>query len=69
MSSLAHDIRSGAVTMTPWPHLSGCTCDVTQTYTCERCGRRFGHCIGAADDMPEACDYCWYERHAGEAAP
>ena len=43
----------------PWAHAPGCACDVTQTYTCDRCGRRVGYCLGCSDNMPGACDFCW----------
>jgi hypothetical protein len=53
--SLRHEPRSGL----PWAHADGCGCDATQTFTCDRCGRRFGWCLGAHDNMPGACDFCW----------
>jgi hypothetical protein len=54
----------GRLVVKPWMHARDCTCDVTQTFTCAHCGRRFGWCMGAADNMPEACDLCWRPRGA-----
>ncbi len=45
----------------PWAHAKGCDCTVTQTFTCDRCGRRFGWCLGCHDKMPGVCDFCWRE--------
>lgn len=42
-----------------WPHAPGCECEGHETFTCERCGKRYGWCLGASDNMPEACDFCW----------
>ena len=45
----------------PWAHAFDCHCEAHQTFTCDRCGRRVGYCLGASDNMPEACDFCWRE--------
>ena len=38
------------------------TCDQAWKYfDCPGCGRRVPWCYGAADDMPELCDGCWYQ--------
>ena len=46
----------------PWAHNRGCSCQPHQTFTCDRCGRRVGWCLGAHDNMPGACDFCWRPR-------
>jgi hypothetical protein len=43
----------------PWAHAPDCKCDVTMTYSCDRCGRRVGWCLGGDDNMRGACDFCW----------
>lgn len=43
----------------PWAHARNGSCLVHQTFTCDRCGRRVGDCLGEADNMPGACDFCW----------
>ncbi len=43
----------------PWAHAPRCGCRCDQTFTCNRCGRRVGHCLGGYDNMPEACNFCW----------
>jgi hypothetical protein len=43
----------------PWAHNADCDCEAHHTFTCNRCGRRVGWCLGAADNMPSACDFCW----------
>lgn len=60
---LAGQIRTskGVTTFHPWAHAKDCTCTPEQTFTCTICGRRFGWCLGASDNMPEACDLCWHE--------
>lgn len=46
-----------------------CTCGGSlcgkdnRTYVCEVCRREVPWCFGAADDMPDACDDCWYAAH------
>lgn len=45
----------------PWAHAADCQCEPHQTFTCDRCGRRVGHCLGCHDNMPGACDFCWKE--------
>ena len=49
----------------PWAHAPRCDCTLEQTFTCEHCGRRFGWCLGMADELPGACDFCW----AAKAGP
>ncbi len=48
---------------TAWPHLDDCECEVTHTFTCDRCGKRYGWCLGCHDGMPGACDFCWAKKH------
>ena len=55
-------------TWLPWAHSPGCGCEPCQTYTCDRCGRRVGWCLGADDNMPGACDFCWHEPASERAA-
>ena len=43
----------------PWAHNPNCNCKPHQTFTCDRCGRRVGYCLGCDDNMPGACDFCW----------
>lgn len=43
----------------PWAHNPDCACEVHETFTCDQCGRRVGYCMGAHDNMPGACDFCW----------
>lgn len=43
----------------PWAHAFACSCLPEQTFTCARCGRRVGYCLGASDNMSDACDFCW----------
>lgn len=52
-------IRGLTLTYRPWAHAKGCRCTVEQTFTCGYCGRRMGWCMGAADNMVGACDFCW----------
>lgn len=49
----------------PWAHARRCLCTVDQTFTCNRCGRRFGWCLGVTDDLPGACDFCWADANGG----
>ena len=42
----------------PWAHALGCDCAIEETFTCRRCGRRFGWCLGDYDIMPTACRFC-----------
>ncbi len=51
--------RHGALVHKPWAHGKNCPCEAHETFTCDRCGRRVGYCLGAADNMPGACDFCW----------
>ena len=30
------------------------------------CGKTYGYCLGASDDMPEHCDFCWTREHDAE---
>ena len=46
----------------PWAHLPDCDCKPEHTFTCAVCGRRVGWCLGASDNMPAACDFCWRPR-------
>lgn len=48
------------VELRPWAHAPGCGCKLAETFTCDRCGRRVGFCLGCHDDMPGACDFCWH---------
>ena len=52
-------VRGGTHHVKPWAHTAYCACDVDQTFTCDRCGRRVGWCLGCHDEMPGACDFCW----------
>jgi hypothetical protein len=45
-----------------WAHESGCDCEVTHTFTCSHCGRRFGWCLGGTGEMPDACNFCWFAK-------
>ena len=47
-----------------WGHAPGCSCAVEQTFTCGRCGRRFGWCLG----VHGACDFCRPDHQRGTAA-
>ncbi len=47
----AHDCAVLLVSGTPMYGCGG-------TYTCPRCEREFGWCIGAYDDTPALCDDC-----------
>lgn len=44
------------------------TTDETEpgTFVCSECQRETPNSEGAADDMPEACDDCWFKAHDGE---
>ena len=42
----------------PWGHAFACCCLPEETFTCRRCGRRFGWCLGDYDIMPTACKFC-----------
>lgn len=42
-------------------HADVCDCKRGETFVCNVCKRRVGWCLGASDDMPDACDDCWYE--------
>ena len=39
----------------------GCAPD--ECFKCDRCLRIVPYCKGAADEMPDACDDCWYAVH------
>ncbi len=41
--------------------LCRCGCPV---FVCGRCRRLTPFCLGAADDMPDACDECWSKAHS-----
>ena len=41
-------------------HAPGCECEPHETFVCPACGRRVGYCLGAYDNMPDVCDFCWY---------
>jgi hypothetical protein len=51
--------RRGPLVHKPWAHNAPCPCEAHETFTCDRCGRRVGYCLGAHDNMPSACDFCW----------
>lgn len=42
-----------------WAHDKNCECEAHHTFTCDQCGRRVGWCLGGADNMPGACNFCW----------
>jgi hypothetical protein len=46
----------------PVAHEHGCSCKVVHRYKCGVCGRVRGWCLGAHDNMPQACDFCWEPR-------
>lgn len=46
----------------------GDECTVAALFLCPHCACWCPWGLGAADDMPEACDPCWGERHAEGAA-
>jgi len=54
--------RSWRLDPIPWAHGKNCECEAHETFTCDRCGRRVGYCLGAHDNMPGACDFCWKPR-------
>ena len=43
----------------PWAHAGDCECAPWHTFVCAHCGRVVGWCLGADDNMPDACDFCW----------
>lgn len=43
----------------PVAHSRGCECVAIHRFRCGVCGRVRGWCLGAADNMPNACDFCW----------
>lgn len=40
--------------------------DNEQSFVCATCGETTPVENGAADDMPESCDKCWYAAHCNE---
>lgn len=42
-------------------HHRGCDCTPEMVFFCTGCGKRVGWCLGAADNRPTICDFCWGE--------
>jgi hypothetical protein len=44
----------------PVPHAHDCKCKVVHRFRCAICWRVRGWCLGAYDNLPDACDFCWF---------
>jgi hypothetical protein len=38
-------------------------CEPGAIFECKVCGRLMPYCMGADDDLPDACDDCWSKAH------